>query len=383
MPRYWTINGRFLTQKVTGVQRYGREIVRALDALVQEGHPLTRGLQLEVLVPDTPDGAIELGAIPVRRTGKFRGHIWEQVTLPRKARGGILSLCNTTTLFRGKQIVCIHDLNFIDFPSSYSRTFRLLYRMLLPVVARKAAIVTTVSDHSRLQLAKHCLPDVRDVVIVPNGHEHTLEWIPRASPSCALVDQDTVVLIGSPAPHKNLGLLLTLSQELAGHGIRVAIAGSLDMKVFADGMTGRSEQITWLGRLSDDELADVLAKCLCLAFPSFTEGFGLPPLEAMARGCPVVVSDRASLPEVCGDAALYASPDKPQDWLSAFLSLRNSQHLRADLIRRGLLRASHYSWRRSAELYLMAMVRADALNSRAEEFTKDPLPTFSPVSEAP
>ncbi|WP_164119480.1 glycosyltransferase, partial [Stenotrophomonas maltophilia] len=87
--------------------------------------------------------------------------------------------------------------------------------------------------------------------------------------------------------------------------------------------------------------------------------FGLPPLEAFAIGCPVVSSDRASLPEVCGEAALYAAPDRPDQWLSAFCALRDDPRLRAALIERGHARARAFSWRESALGYLDAMARLD------------------------
>ena len=97
----------------------------------------------------------------------------------------------------------------------------------------------------------------------------------------------------------------------------------------------------------------------CLAFPSFTEGFGLPPLEAMALGCPVIATDRASLPEICGEAALFASPTDPEAWFRQLIRLRSSASLRAQLVAKGRLRAKLFSWAKSAELYLELMARAD------------------------
>jgi glycosyltransferase involved in cell wall biosynthesis len=122
-----------------------------------------------------------------------------------------------------------------------------------------------------------------------------------------------------------------------------------------------ASNIRWLGRLSDDELAGLLRQSLCLAFPSFTEGFGLPALEAMTIGCPVVVADRTSLPEICGDAALYAAPDDPQGWLSAFARLQQYPWLHQQLVARGRDRARQFSWLRSAELYLELMALIDGI----------------------
>ena len=119
----------------------------------------------------------------------------------------------------------------------------------------------------------------------------------------------------------------------------------------------------WAG-LSDGELV-AMQDLLCLAFPSLVEGFDLPALEAMAVGCPVVVSDRASLPQACDDAALYASAFEGDAWLAAFLRLRNDAGLRSDLVARGRLRTSQYSWERTAELYLEEMARMDGLDVSA------------------
>ena len=107
-----------------------------------------------------------------------------------------------------------------------------------------------------------------------------------------------------------------MARKLGGAGFRIAVIGNIDMHVYnnSDLNTG-APNVSWLGRVTDDEFAALLRDSLCLAFPSFVEGFGLPPLEAMAIGCPVVVSDTASMPEVCGDAALYASPYNPEEWL--------------------------------------------------------------------
>jgi hypothetical protein len=109
MPRYWTINGRFLTQGVTGVQRYAREIVSALDDLLTEGHPLGDQLDLELLAPVSDVAVPPLRSIGTRQVGPLAGHLWEQLALPFHARGGILSLCNTSTILRRRQVVCIHD----------------------------------------------------------------------------------------------------------------------------------------------------------------------------------------------------------------------------------------------------------------------------------
>src|SRR5262245_29110145 len=149
MKRSWSINGRFVNQPVTGVQRYAREIVAALDALVAEGHPKARDLKLEILVPAAGKSAesrleTRLSTIPVRSVAGGTGHAWEQTRLPLHVHGGLISLCNTGPVATGKHIVCIHDINTRTHGESYSTAFRALYRCLHPLLGRRAAAIATV-----------------------------------------------------------------------------------------------------------------------------------------------------------------------------------------------------------------------------------------------
>jgi glycosyltransferase involved in cell wall biosynthesis len=359
--RRWTINGRFLTQSVTGVQRYGLEIVRALDGLIAAGHPLARGLDIELLMPRGDAAVPALAAIPSRQAGRLTGQAWEQLDLPRYAQGAILSLCNTSTLARHKQIVCIHDTSVWDYPASYTAPFRLCYKTLLPLLGCRAAALATVSHYSAAQLARHGVTARHEPTVIPNGHEHVLRWPRTGTGAAAPAGADFALVIGSLAPHKNLQMVLRLAELLRGSSITIAVAGAVDAAVFNRTELGGSGNVVWLGRLSDSELAGLLREALCLLFPSFVEGFGLPPLEAMAIGCPVIASDRASLPEVCGGAALYAPPDAPQAWHAALTRLRDNPRLRQSLIAKGHAQATRFSWQGSAEAYLGLMARLDGM----------------------
>ncbi|MCS0493950.1 glycosyltransferase family 4 protein [Ancylobacter sp. MQZ15Z-1] len=369
MIRCWTINGRFLTQPLTGVQRYAHGIVAALDRLIADRHPLAQGLELELVTPKNAED-YALGHIAVRRVGELRGHLWEQFTLPGQVRGGLLSLCNTGPLAVARQILCIHDTNISAFPQSYSLRYRLLHRLFLPLLARRVARVVTVSSFSAAELARSGIRPEAEISVIPCGHEHALTWTPKHSEATRrAAGSSTIVVLGSPAPHKNIGMLLDLAPRLAAVGFRLALVGALDSRVFqsAPGAAADNANVTVLGRLTDNELAALLTNSLCLAFPSYAEGFGLPPLEAMALGCPVVVSDRASLPEICGAAALYAAPDQPEAWLDAFKQLRAEPALRFKLVATGRENAKKYRWSTSAEAYLAEMAIADGLVTRRED----------------
>jgi glycosyltransferase involved in cell wall biosynthesis len=237
-------------------------------------------------------------------------------------------------------------------PESYSWRFRALYRTLQPIIVRRAVRIATVSHDAARQLAQYLPVALRDVEILPNGHEHALRWDAAAAGVFREKPQirPFVLILGSRAWHKNIALILGLAERLDALGVEILVAGG-DGGIFAGTEAVQAANIRRLGRVSDDDLALLFGRALCLAFPSLTEGFGLPVLEAMALGCPVVSSDRSSLPEICGDAALMASPDDPDAWLRHITALAGSSALRVDLRGRGRIQAARYSWDRTAAGY--------------------------------
>lgn len=350
------INGRFLTQSMTGVQRYALNVTRAISHAAS-----AQGVEIPLLAPaGTPEPGF--AGTPLKHVGRSRGHAWEQAVLPRAWPGRLLNLCNTAPAFKADQVVCIHDANVFLEPESYSAAFRTFYRTLQPLLARRAARISTVSAFSAGQIAQHLSLKVSDIVVLPNGHEHVHAWDPaRASRALSAprrnpdgTERPFVLALGSRARHKNLGLLLGLANAFAELGVDLIIAGG-QAGIFAAEELQRSENVQHLGFVTDDDLAYLLERALCLAFPSLTEGFGLPALEAMARGCPVISTDRASLPEICGTAALLAPPDQPELWLAHVRALLGSTDLRADLIGRGRGQAARFSWVETAQGYMDVM----------------------------
>ncbi|RJT29444.1 glycosyltransferase family 1 protein [Mesorhizobium waimense] len=366
MMRHWTINGRFLAQPATGVQRYAREIILALDRLIVGQAPMTRDLAVELLVPPGTPDTLDLAAIRVRTVGSFGGHAWEQAVLPAYFRGGLLSLCNTGPLTVRRQILCIHDVNTRVCPESYSLPFRLLYRTLVPALGRTALKIATVSQYSAGELTRYGVCPAAKIEVVSNGHEHALGWKPcHSQQTLAVAGPRTIVVFGSSIPHKNVGLIVGMHERLASAGLQVVVVGAPPSRAFSNSGTRASPNVIWLGRRTDAELAALLRDSLCLAFPSLVEGFGLPPLEAMALGCPVVMSDRASLPEIGGDAVLYASPCDANAWFECFMRLLRQPGLRADLIARGRERTARYQWAASAQRYLDLMASVDEISETA------------------
>jgi glycosyltransferase involved in cell wall biosynthesis/GT2 family glycosyltransferase len=344
------INGRFLTQTVTGVQRYAHKVVAALDDLAPvEG--------MTVFSPRSA-GDIHFARLHLAKAGRAGGHVWEQLELPRLSDGRrLLNLCNTAPAFKHDQILCIHDANVFAAPGSYSAGFRLLYHRLQPMLVRRSARIATVSHAAARQIARHLPISLEEIAVLPNGHEHALAWQPglaKLAPGMLASRSEPrpfVLALGSRARHKNISLVIEIAPVLDELGIDVIVAGGGDGIFAAEALLGR-RNVHFYGRVSDDDLAFLLDRALCLLFPSLTEGFGLPIVEAMARGCPVVASNCASMPEVCGEAALLASPFDPDEWIHHIGCLRGSPGLRDDLIGRGREQVRQFSWHDTARGYL-------------------------------
>ena len=346
---------------MTGVQRYAHEIVAALDELLAENRDAAASLAMRLVLPPAADAVPSLSKIETCRTRYGSGHVWDQFVLPLHAGAGVLSLGNFGPVFAGKHIVCIHDANTFILPESYSRTFGLAYRTLLPWVGRRAFRVATVSRFSADMLVKYGVCRQEKIFIAPNGHEHVLRWNAKQArlPPIATLKRPYVLLLGSSAKHKNVDIVIKESQALDEAGIDVVVAGGASRIFAAREATAQRSNIHHLGFVGDDELAALYENAMCLVFPSRTEGFGIPPLEAMAKGCPVISSNAASLVEVGGDAVVYADPDDASRWRDAIIGLSANQSLRTALAAKGRQRAALFSWRRSAEIYLDEILRSE------------------------
>ncbi|MBZ9892218.1 glycosyltransferase family 4 protein [Mesorhizobium sp. BR1-1-3] len=363
--RRWTINGDFTTLRPTGVARYAREVTLALDALISEGHPLGRDLEIDLVVPRPLSEPLRLDAIPVRVVPEFSRprlpQFWVQAQLPWHVPGGLLSFCNLAPVALRRQIACIHDMHTRLMPSSYARGFRWAHRLILPALGRQAARITTVSQLSRSHLIKFGIAPEENIVVTYNGSDHANRW--DAARSTLAVDRSRpyVLCLGRrDQEYKNMGLLAKLAPHLDAMGLDLWMPGDVDEATLLRYIPQMPGNIVLPGRIGDDDFKKALEGALCFLFPSRIEGFGLPAVEAMASGCPVVASTSPCLPEICGDSALYADPDDVQSWAEAIRLLMLAPDLRQRLVTKGNARASSYSWRWIAWKYLELMIQVDA-----------------------
>jgi glycosyltransferase involved in cell wall biosynthesis len=355
------LNGRFLTQRLTGVQRAASSTVQAIDGLLGSGELHPASWQFELLTPHGGAGQFSLQHIPIRQVGAMTGHGWEQLELPWHSRSGVLvSLANAAPLIRRRQCVTIHDASVFSIPQAYSRAFRTWYRIMLPGLGRRAGRIITDSRFSRDELGLRAGIPKEKIRVVPLGGEHILSVAPDETVFArhGLGARPFVLSVGSQSPHKNFRALWEAASHLDAAAYDLVVVGGNNPRVFGKAPVAGQNRIKSLGYVTDAELRALYSRAGCFVYPSLYEGFGLPPLEAMLCGCPVVVSRAASLPEVCGDAAIYCDPSDPKNIAESIARVMDSAQLRDQLRCKGLERAREFTWERSARALVNVLAEA-------------------------
>ncbi|MBI4654810.1 MAG: glycosyltransferase family 4 protein [Nitrospirae bacterium] len=342
------LNGRFLTQQISGVQRFALELVKALDKAIG-----TRicDYRFVLLSPRKTMHNLKLQNIEHKKIGYLSGHLWEQIELPIYVGTGPLINFFSAPLFKKNHVVTMHDASVFDMPSAYSKFFVFFYQNAFRIWGRRARNLITESDFSRNRLAYYCNIPADAFSIISGGHEHIIH----------VKSDDTVferyninrrkpylLMLGSMNANKNFAGFISALEYLRGIEIAAIIVGGSNSRVFQKKYIPFSPSVKHIGHISDGEARALYENALCLVFPSFYEGFGLPPLEAMACGCPVIVSHVASLPEVCGNAVIYCDPYNSVDIAEKIKQVIDNPLLRERLRNEGLKHAQQFTWQKSA-----------------------------------
>ena len=302
------INGRFLIHRITGVERYARELVSALDRISSPD-------EIEMAVPPETEDIPEYKNIRVYRVGRLHDRLWEHVSFPsyvRKKNATALNLCNVAPLSR-PDIVAVHDIKPVVHPEYYNRRFVLWYRILYRNEFSRAKYIITGTHFSAREIAAHYHVDPRRIVFVPEGREHfeRISYDENALDRYGLKAGEFYFSMGSLEPGKNLKWVLRTAQ-LDPANI-YAIAGNINTIVFSEENTERvPNNVCFLGYVSDEEAKTLMRDCRAFLFPTFYEGFGMPPLEALSSGCQcIAVSDIPVMHEIFEDQAVYIDPFCP------------------------------------------------------------------------
>ena len=349
------INGKFLSAAPTGVHRVAAELTCAMDRVLKQRR---EDRSWRLLAPRDARRTLDLDVIRQRRAGVTTWQPWEQIDLPVMAsRSVLLNLCNLGPLAHANSIVMMHDAQVFATPESYSAKFRLWYRTVQPLLGRRARRILTVSEFSARELVRFGVAPEDKVRVVPNGCDHftALRVDSYIVPRLRLSGRAYVLALANTQAHKNVGLLLRAFAHESLRDVTLVLVGKASAADFESLGHIVPANATFTGTVSDEELKGLYLDALCLAFPSTTEGFGLPPMEAMSVGCPVIAAPCGALPEVCGGAALYAASDDPAAWAAAIVGLLSNQEARRNLAQAGRRRAKLFTWRRSAERLLAVL----------------------------
>ena len=349
------LNGRFLVAQRTGVQRSAYQLFRTvIDQGTQFNFVLFTG-DSEIFAPEWQRSHVQLVTSPLSQRKVLRNHYWEQVELPRLAQKYNVDLLHSPAnlapiAFRGKSIVNIHDLCFLVQPAWFSFSFRFIYRWLVPQVARNSSLVVTNSNYSKNDILSLLKLNVEKIRLTYWSVDPIFQQFRKPFE----IRDDRIIFVGSLEPRKNLrGLLRGFSifkQRNPKSKTRLTVVGC-ENPLFADAgfsIADVDKDVEFLGYISDRELAGLFGSSKALVYPSFYEGFGFPPLEAMAAGTPVVTSQTSSLPEVVGNAALLVDPFSPQD-IAEKIELALKPEVAERMIEKGYRQVQRFSWQQVGE----------------------------------
>lgn len=332
--RHILVNTRGLQAPLTGTQRYTQELlIRWKDKV------------------DT--------IAPGRGARGIAGHAWEQLVLPSKLSNRLL-FCpsNTAPICVRDQVVTIHDLAVFDYPEAFNQRFAAWYQFLLPRMARRVKQVITVSEFIKERILFHTKIGADRIVVIPNGvspkfRPEAISDFDAAASALALPSRDYVLVVGSLEPRKNLRRLFRawdrMRHQAPNECWLVVVGDKGSTRVFSETRFERLPQrVFFTGRVDELHLPSLYAGAVAFAYVSLYEGFGLPIVEAMAAGTPVLAGKGSSLSELVGTAGLAVDPEDEEEIAAGILALVENSTLRQDLRQRGLLRAREFSWDETA-----------------------------------
>ncbi len=346
------IDARLMYYRKAGIAQYTRRLARAL---VQT--PGKSGVHSLAIILDRRDRDVSWVPPGVRllRTVTPAHHRWEHIALPLELarHSSHIDVLHSpdfiSTRGRFKKVITIHDLYFLEHAEVMSAQGRRYYRRMNWSAANANRIIA-VSDFTRREIARllPAVPPARVTVI----HEAAANTQPVSALETPAESLRYVLFVGTFEPRKNLSTLLKALKELPTD-CRLMVVGEsgwgAGQPVQAAAEFSVRERVTFAGRVSDQELDGYYRGARMLVMPSLSEGFGLPILEAMARGVPVVCSNAGSLPEIAGDAALMHDPLDAAALARLIRVVWTNDVVRADYGRRGLQRAEAFSWARAAQ----------------------------------
>ncbi|MCW9706398.1 glycosyltransferase family 4 protein [Fodinibius salsisoli] len=334
------INGHCLLQRVTGVERYAREIIKGFD---RGGYPY------QIIKPSGFWGS-----------GKLGRNLWQQMVLPRQKQPDdiLWSPANNGPIYARNHVITLHDMAVFPHPEWFSTAYATWKRTLVPRIAKRAKGILTVSEFSKSIISNHLDIDPQKIKVVYNG-VNTDRFSPATEADIkSLRDKydlpsNYLLTLGSLDPRKNFKRTVEAwNQSRKEEGLKdyvLAIAGATNANFSDLDVDFDNDSIKRLGYVDDEDLSALYSGAVGFLLPSLFEGFGLPVVEAMACGTPVITSNTTALDEVAGEAALKVDPTDVQSIKKGILELIHSPDLQDKLTDLGLKRIPNFSWDKAAE----------------------------------
>lgn len=305
------INGQFTARRMTGQERFAFEIVKNLDRVIDNND------NIELVVPTNATNIPPLHKIKVVKFGKAKGSLWEQLFLAwylMIKRKRSINLCSIMPILK-PDIICIHDISYKVnpqyFKTFYAKISQVWHKMMYHLAKRFSPYILTVSEYSKKQMVDVYGFNPLKIIVVPNGWQHFNEIKPfngeieKKYPM--IKDKEFFFSLGSLAPNKNIEWIFNVAQLHPQYNFLIAGNAKINSsgKEYSD---KKQKNVFILGYISDSEMKCLMKECKAFIFPSFFEGFGIPPLEALSIGTPVIIANTSCLPEIFQDCAHYINP---------------------------------------------------------------------------
>jgi len=315
--------------------------------------------------------------------------IWDQFTFPAQARREQADLlhqpCFSAPFFFDRAIVVtIHDIISILFPQTIPFVSRMFYSKWMPFSYRRATRIITISDSTKRDIVRVLKIPEHKITVIPLAVDHKFEKEVSAAKVAKLrkkynlpdpLSGGYILHVGTLEPRKNLGFLIDVFhqviKEKENSNLALVITGKKGW--YFEGLfekvkeLGLQKKVIFTGYISEDEKLALYKGARIFAFPSLYEGFGLPPLEAMASGVPVISSNTSSMPEVIGSAGILLSPYDKKGWIKAISKVNNDENLRKKMIRENKNQIKKFSWEKTAQETIKVYYEAIIENQKSEE----------------
>ena len=335
------INARFLTQNITGVQRYAIEICKFLPQFIKNKEVVVVTPKADIINQEL------ITKFRIIQFGKLKGNLWEQIELPfflKKNNNPLLiNFTGIGPVMYKNKLTYIYDLSFKYYPETFSYFFQKAYNLLIPISGKNSQKVIAISNYVKKDIEHHYnFSNIEVIYAAQNERFKNLN----------LQREKIILAVSSLDPRKNFNRVIEAYSSLKTD-YKLVFVGSKS-KTFSDlnlDNNTKNKNIIFTGYIDDQELIKLYNKASIFIYASLFEGFGMPPLEAQACGCPCLVSDQTSLPEVYLESVEYCDPKSVDDIKDKLKFLIEHKQRRDELVQKGFKNIKRFNWQKSSEKF--------------------------------